>query len=307
MLDSYIEEQKVVYRILKNAVIKNKCSHAYLFETNGYKDKEKIALAFAKYLLCPYSYSQNEKCVNCTQCENIDKNIFSELKIISPDGMWIKKEQLLELQKEFKTKSINANKKVYIITDATKLNISSSNTILKFLEEPEDNIIAILIADNIHKLLDTIVSRCQIVSFLKNNDSIETKVEKLSSLISVKVDEIEKKAENTIKFINYFEKNKYSSIINVKQMFFNNFIDRNAIIVALEIMLLYYKDIVNIKTNRCLDLFDDINMKHIAENNTLDIIYKKIKIISDSKENIYINANVNLLMDKLIIDLGGVK
>src|SRR5574344_2082186 len=131
MLDEFMNEQKVAHRILTNSIIKNKCSHAYLIETNGYLKKIELAKAFAKYLLCPNNYSNNQKCVNCTQCENIDKNIFGELKIIEPDGMWIKKEQLLELQEEFKMKSVLANKKVYIITDATKLNPSSSNSILK--------------------------------------------------------------------------------------------------------------------------------------------------------------------------------
>ena len=65
--------------------------------------------------------------------------------------MWIKKEQLLELQEEFMTKGLLTSKKIYIITDATKLNTSSANSILKFLEEPADNIIAILLADNIHQ------------------------------------------------------------------------------------------------------------------------------------------------------------
>ena len=70
----YYSQEKVT-KILKNSVLKNKISHAYLFEVNGYKNKKNIALAFAKMILCPNNYSNNSKCVNCTQCKNIDKKV----------------------------------------------------------------------------------------------------------------------------------------------------------------------------------------------------------------------------------------
>ena len=173
MLDDYIVEQEKVVKILKNSIQKNKVSHAYLFETNGYKNQKELALAFAKMLLCPYNYSNNKICVNCTQCKNIDKNIFPEIKIIDTDGLWIKKEQLDVLQKEFSEKSILKNKKIYIINHADRLNKSSANSILKFLEEPEENIIAILTTDNMYQMLDTIISRCQIISFSRKNELYE--------------------------------------------------------------------------------------------------------------------------------------
>jgi len=302
MLDEYIEEQKIAYKVLKNAVMKDKCSHAYLFETNGYIKKEEFALAFAKYVLCPNKYSNNQKCVNCTQCDNIDKNIFSEIKIISPDkdSLWIKKEQLVELQNEFKTKSLLANKKIYIITDATKLNASSANSILKFLEEPADNIIAILLADNIHQLLDTIVSRCQIVSLVNK----KTKENLLESLMSVKLDNLEEIKENTINYINELEKNKKEMILFNKKYFHNYIKEKNELIASFEIMILYYKEAINLKLNLDNEIIDNVN--NILLNNTIEELNKKIKIITDLKKNIYVNANTNLLLDKLVIELGGV-
>ena len=293
MLDEFMNEQKVAHRILTNSIIKNKCSHAYLIETNGYLKKIELAKAFAKYLLCPNNYSNNQRCVNCTQCENIDKNIFGELKIIEPDGMWIKKEQLLELQEEFKMKSVLANKKVYIITDATKLNPSSSNSILKFLEEPSDNIVAILLADNIHQLLDTIVSRCQVITL---NKILQTE-NKLESLLSVNIENLDLVKETSVNFINEIEKQKEK-----KKLFHNNIQDKNELIVSFEIMILYYKDAINEKLNRNLELFDNVNM---LTNNDIEELNRKIKVITNLKNKIYVNANTNLLVDKLILELGG--
>lgn len=303
MLDEYKEEQKIAYKVLKNAVLKDKCAHAYLIETNGYIKKEEFALSIAKYILCPNKYSNSQKCVNCTQCQNIDKNIFSEVKIIRPekDSLWIKKEQLIELQEEFMTKSLLANKKIYIITDATKLNTSSANSILKFLEEPADNIIAILLADNIHQLLDTIVSRCQIISLVNK----KTKENMLESLISVKIENIEEIKESTINYINELEKNKKEMILYNKKYFHNNIKEKNEIIVSFEIMILYYKDAINLKLNRKPEVIENID--NILMNNTIDKLNEKIKIITNLKKNIYVNANTNLLMDKLVIELGGVQ
>ena len=76
---------------------------------------------------------------------------------------------MIDLQKEFKNKSLYDNKKIYVIKEAEKLNASSANTILKFLEEPEKDIIAFLITTNRYKVIDTILSRCQILSLKENN------------------------------------------------------------------------------------------------------------------------------------------
>lgn len=90
--------------------------------------------------------------------------IYVDVKVIKSDGMWIKKDQLLDLQSEFNNKAFEGNKKIYIIRSAEKMNVQTANSILKFLEEPVDDIIAILITDNINMLLPTIISRCQVIN-----------------------------------------------------------------------------------------------------------------------------------------------
>ena len=120
MLDEFKIEQPVVYKTLINSIKNNKCSHAYLIESNGYSKTLDLAIAFAKYILCPSSYTNNSCCKNCSQCRNIDNKEFLELKIIESDSQWIKKNQLEELQYDFSKKSIMGNTKVYIIKCAEK-------------------------------------------------------------------------------------------------------------------------------------------------------------------------------------------
>ena len=64
--------------------------------------------------------------------------------------------------------SLLNSKRIYIIKEAEKLNVSSANTMLKFLEEPEDNIIAFLVTDNRYHVIDTLLSRCQILTLKEN-------------------------------------------------------------------------------------------------------------------------------------------
>ena len=294
MLDKYIEKQNIVYKTLTNAVSKNTYSHAYLFEINDNEDAFDIALSFAKTLLCPNNYTNNNKCVDCTQCQKIDRNIFSDIQIINPDGMWIKKEQLDSLQKEFSKKSIESNKKIYIINNAELLNVQASNSILKFLEEPEENIIAILITKNIYQLLPTIVSRCQIISLKKNNNQ-----EKIID------EEIKEKLEYINNFVKYLEKEKINAMLMTQKLWHDYFKERKDYIVGYELILIYYKDILNFKLNRKIELFSDYKeeIEIIANNNTFSNLIYKINKVIELKEYIKVNANQNLLLDKLIIEL----
>lgn len=313
MLDDYKNDQKIVYQILKNTIKKDRLSHAYLFETKGNHQAELIALSFAKYILCPNNNTTNTNCGNCTQCSKIDKNIFSELKIIEPDGLWIKKEQLDELQKNFSYKAIEATKKVYIIKQADRLNQSSANSILKFLEEPEPNIIAILLVDNLYQVMDTIASRCQIINFNKNilNDDM-TYIEKINSIIKNPYedienayDEIELKINNVIKFVNYIEEKQIDSILATNKLFHDNFKEKEEVIFAFNIMSLYYKDLINEKLSRKKEIFNYIETEKITKKNSLHSLEKKLLKVLENKEKINYNANTNLLIDRLIIDIVG--
>ena len=143
------------YSIVNKLVKFNKVSHAYLVEVDNYDEDFKCILDFVKLVLCKKNdkCSDNLNCGNCNICRLIDTDNYVDLKIIEPDGTIIKKKQMLDLQEEFNNKSLLDNKRIYIIKEADKLNMSSANTILKFLEEPEDDIIAILITNNRYSVI----------------------------------------------------------------------------------------------------------------------------------------------------------
>ena len=316
MLDDFKIDQSLAVTILKNAIKKNKLVHAYLFETNGYYKKEEFVYSFIKSLICPNKFFAYSECNNCNICTMIDDKCYPEIKVINPDGMWIKKEQLDELQQEFTKKALFGNKKIYIINEAEKMNSSAANSILKFLEEPVPNVIAILVTDNIYQLLDTIISRCQIISLKKTHFESNDEVELISNYIfsdnNKKQEFINSDANveiinNIKKFINFYEKNKLDTLLYTQELWFNYFSDKEWNNFAYDIMILYYRDILNVKIGHDVMIFknDYQELNILSDKLNEDNICFKIARIVEAKQKIKNNVNLNLLMDNLIMNLEG--
>lgn len=318
MLDEYKNCDYIIYRQMKNA-LKNGLSHAYLFNINNNIYAEDMILSFVKSILCG-SHNTKEEYDKCHLCARIDNDTFPELKKIIPDGMYIKKDQLDELQKKFSTKPIESQKKIYIIYEAEKFNLASANSLLKFLEEPADDIIAILLTNNLNQVLKTIVSRCQVLNFKKNsiqefikiNNIVENKtIYKLSFTVFgiSNLDSIEEYHKNFFKsvldFILYYENNGKKSIVYEKEKFLDMFKEKEEVINFFECSILFYNDVINFKLQRELLYYDDYIdlIKIVSEKNSLENLLKKINILLNKQKLVRNNVNINMLVDSLIIDM----
>lgn len=299
MFDNYIKIQNIAYNILKNSIKSDKISHAYLIETQGNDYGFDFALSFAKALLCPKRKTNNKQCFNCNQCQAIDDNNFIELEIVDTDDLWLKKENIEILQKNFNFKPIVGKLKIYIIKNADKIRENLANTLLKFIEEPEQGIVAILVTDNKARILDTIISRCQVISLkCDNKDNSDSEFKKYDENIIL----------TTINFINYYEKNGLDTLLYTNSLFHDNLSDRNDYNIAFNIIIMYYKEILNYKLNNKLTNFIEYkdHLEEIIGIVKLDDAIKKIDIALNLKKTIGNNVNINLLVDKLIIDFAKV-
>ncbi len=156
-----------------NGIIHNhRVSHAYLIELNNYEQDLTFVYSFIKMILCNISYEELESCQNPI-LTLIDDGNYPDIRVISSDTGVIQKSFITDLQKEYSNKSLLNEKRIYLIREAEKLNGFSANTILKFLEEPEDDIIAFLLTDNRYHVLDTILSRCQVLSLKEEKGSYQ--------------------------------------------------------------------------------------------------------------------------------------
>ena len=289
MLDDYKDGQVIFYNVLSMAIKNNKITHAYLFENKGNDKYIEIILSFVKAILCPNNYFNNEKCGECLQCLRIENGNYPEIKIIKPEGMWIKKEQLMDLQEAFNKTAIEGSKRIYIILECEKLNKQAANSILKFLEEPNDGIIALLVTNNKDLVLDTIKSRCQDILILADNEV---------NFDSLMINDV-------LDFIRVLENKKKDTIIYAKPLWLTKFKDRNSFIKAIDIMIYFYNDVLLFKLGCDLKYFNNYYDDVTNINGSIDEIIKKIKILIENEYLIRYNLNLNLLINKIIIEFGG--
>lgn len=141
---------------LTKAYQSNKLSHAYLFEGDDGQTMQQVAIDFTKLILC----NQDNQCQLKVETFN-----HPDFMYISSEENTIKKDQIEQLLHHMNQLPIEGDYKVYIIESFEKLTIQGENSILKFLEEPPENTIAILLTTKPEQILDTIHSRCQHVYF----------------------------------------------------------------------------------------------------------------------------------------------
>ena len=149
---------------LKNAVSSGKLAHAYLFCGPRGVGKTTCARIFAKVINCLTPTATGDACGECESCkafaEGRSLNIF-ELDAASNNGV----EQIKNLMEQTHIPPQTGKYKVFIIDEVHMLSTAAFNAFLKTLEEPPAHVIFILATTEKHKILPTIISRCQIYDF----------------------------------------------------------------------------------------------------------------------------------------------
>lgn len=156
-------KQPVVYHTLKNALERQNVSQSYLFAG----DKGMIMMETANLLAASIIEGQNDFAnTNSEISERIENGTFTDLIVLDGSDKSIKKEQIILLQDQFSKTALEIyGKKIYIINAVENATTEALNSLLKFLEEPNSDIYAILITYQQDRLLDTIISRCQNLRF----------------------------------------------------------------------------------------------------------------------------------------------
>ena len=175
MLEQLRENQQLFYEQAIVPLNSGRINHAYLIETNNNEDElvDTYLNEFYKQLLICGLNESNEVGISKEKLINLLENkSYPDLLEIKPENNVIKKEQLLEMMEKFSNKSVYGTYQIYVIHNAEMLNLSSANTILKFLEEPENNIIAVLLSTHRYKVLPTILSRCTVMTLKQEKSNM---------------------------------------------------------------------------------------------------------------------------------------
>ena len=285
MLEKYKKQVPSFYEKMSLVIKNNRLSHAYLIEISNNDNYIDIIMALVIDILKIKGNDQLDY-------EKLIKNgSYADFFVVSPvNSRWIKKEQILFLQEKYKVKSFYNNKKIYIIDKADDLNIASCNTLLKFLEEPADDIVAILLSKNHYNVIPTILSRCQLISMdrqiVSSNYSIQDKVVKFIKLLCVKKDSI-------------------FAYLNSIDFDFENKVELE---MFLEEIIKFYGDLSRFLLKKELLYYNDYEsvILEVSENENIKSISMKILKMDVLMKDLDFNINSRLFMDELIMILIGV-
>ena len=169
-----VSGQSHIVTILKNALKTNKIGHAYLFAGPRGTGKTTMAKLFAKALNCDEGVGhQCNECQNCLAINNSSHPDVIEIDAASNNGV----DEVRDLIDKVHYSTILGRYKVYIIDEVHMMTPGAFNALLKTLEEPPEHVIFILATTEPHKILPTILSRCQRFDFSKlSNEEIKNRL-----------------------------------------------------------------------------------------------------------------------------------
>lgn len=323
-VNELIQLQPVVMKQLQTIFDKNRMAHAYIFDGEKNTSKKDVMTFFVKLLLCE-NVVNNVPCETCRNCRRIDSGNHVNVKQVVADGNVIKIDQIRDLISEMQMVGVEAGRKIYVIHDADKLNVSSANMLLKFLEEPEGEITAILLTEQIQAILPTIRSRCQHIKFSKLPRAalLETLVENgvtnsmastvsmvtngLEAAISLASDEQFALMRKTVlKLVELLRKNVHEAMLVIHDEWLPSFKEKEEMELALDLLLYAYRDIVAIKANaNTVTTYPDYYqlLQEIALRTTFERLSEQMQAILQARAALNRNMNRTLLMEQLMLKL----
>jgi DNA polymerase III subunit delta' len=316
--------QPVVMKQLQTIFEKNRMAHAYIFDGEKSTGKKEVMQFFVKLLLCEHP-TENVPCETCRNCRRIENGNHINVKEIQPDGVFIKIDQIRDLISEMKMVGVEAGRKIYVIHQADKLNVSSANMLLKFLEEPDGEVTAILLTDQIQSILPTIRSRCQHIKFaaMPRPVLLEKLVEagitkSMASTVSMVTNGLESAMllandeqfahmrKTVLKLIELIRKDVHEALFVIHDEWLPSFKEKEDMELALDLLLFAYRDILAIKANPdILTTYPDYfkTLQDIAYRTSYDRLSEQMQAILNARANVSRNMNRTLLMEQLMLKL----
>lgn len=319
------EHQPVVSKLLINSVLKQRIFHAYLIQGLRGSGKRKLAILLAKTILC-IQKKGIEPCQNCNICLRIESGNHPDVHWIEPDGRTIKTEQIQKLQEEFMYTGFESDQKIYILSQAETLTLNAANRILKFLEEPNQKTVAILLTENVQAIIPTIRSRCQFIDlkplnpsqiqdqFIQNNLSKEKAVflsaitNDLEEALSLAEDEWFAEAkEIVLELVETYMKHPPDVFLMIHNKWIPHFKERNQMNQGLHLLLIAYRDLLyyHIGNQHAMVMFssEDERIKQSLSTLSVNQLIHILNRILEAQRKLRSNVHPTLVMEQLALQI----
>jgi DNA polymerase-3 subunit delta' len=152
-------------QMLKQHVTLGTHRQAYLITGPESVGRRTLAVRFAQAVNCPQPVQPGEPCLDCQTCNQIERFVHPDLAVVKSEqaGRQLKVDQIRELQHGLSLAPYTAKYRIAILLRFEEANRQAANALLKTLEEPPPQVILILTAESADRLLQTIVSRCEVI------------------------------------------------------------------------------------------------------------------------------------------------
>ncbi|KRK79810.1 DNA polymerase III subunit delta' [Companilactobacillus nodensis] len=178
-MENLLEEQPRVLREFQKIIQSNMLSHAYLIDSASSKIRQQVAIWLAQSQFCE-NLQDGMPDQTCQKCQTIALGDNPDVLEIRTDKNSIGVDDIKYFKKEASMTATQGSRRILIIDEAEKMTNAASNNLLKTIEEPEGNLMMILLADSAKQLLQTIRSRVQ--TFHLSNKSNEEEIASLAEL-----------------------------------------------------------------------------------------------------------------------------
>ena len=314
------QTQSIVYQTLVNAFSSNKINHAFLLSGLKGSPIKESAIYVAQSLVCENPAPL--ACEECLSCLRIANQSYADFIYIDGELGTIKKEEIENLQSSFSKSGVEAKGlKIYIINQLEKATASATNSLLKFLEEPYDDVIGILTTQNQSQILDTIISRSQVLrikSYSKeylvtellnsgvNQEDVNILVSKYSDINQILevMNNTDYPAIKTLAIetfmvlvnepdsLNFFAINQLNPKIA----------DKKSVVLFLDLLETLITDVVKLNIGENIVFSNQNDILNKALNKRLN--YQKLnELIMLAQGSVGFNLNVGLLLDNLFYQI----
>jgi DNA polymerase-3 subunit delta' len=310
------QTQSIVYQTLVNAFTSNKINHAFLLSGLKGSPIKESAIYVAQSLVC--ENPQPLACEECLSCLRIANQSYADFIYIDGELGTIKKEEIENLQSSFAKSGVEAKGlKIYIINQLEKATSSASNSLLKFLEEPYEDVVGILTTQNQSQILETIVSRSQVLRIKTYSKDYLVKELLNSGIEQEDINILVNKYSDINQILEVMNNTDYPSIkalaietfaVLVNQPEQINFFainqinpkiaDKKSVLLFLDLLETLITDVVKLKIGENIVFSNQNEILNQALTKRLN--YQKLnELIMLAQGSIGFNLNVGLLLDNL--------